>query len=117
MSVSVSQDDIAKLYVGQTASVVISDVGTYNGVIETINPIASSNSRTTVSYTVTVNLQGDVSGLDANLTASVIFGKDAPETESFKDASKDLENTIFDKKEDENGQSGSANKKTDYTQN
>ncbi len=117
VSVSVSQDDIAKLYVGQTASVVISDVGTYNGVIETINPIASSNSRTTVSYTVTVNLQGDVSGLDANLTANVIFGKDAPETASFKDASKDLENTIFDKKEDENGQSGSANKKTDDTQN
>ncbi len=78
VSVSVSQDDIAKLYVGETATVVISDNENYNGVIETINPIASSNSRTAVSYTVTITLQGDVSGLDANQTASVIFAKDTP---------------------------------------
>lgn len=77
VSVSVSQNDIAKLYVGETATVVISDHGNYRGVVETINPVASSNSRTSVSYTVTVTLQGDVSGLDSNLTASVIFGESA----------------------------------------
>lgn len=110
VSVSVSQDDIAKLYVGEAASVVIDDVGTYSGVIETINPIASSNSRTAVSYTVTVNLQGDVHGLDANLTASVLFGEDAPKTVSSKDEvseqkdiSRDFADTIVDQKEDKNG--------------
>lgn len=115
VSVSVGQDDIAKLYVGEAASVVIADVGTYSGVIETINPIASSNSRTAVSYTVIVNLQGDVSGLDANLTASVLFGEDAPKTvfskdemSSPKDISKDFADTIVDQKEDKNGQSGRA---------
>ncbi len=124
VSVSVSQDDIAKLYVGEAASVVIDDVGTYSGLIETINPIASSNSRTAVSYTVTVNLQGDVSGLDANLTASVIFGEDTTpavsskdETSSQGDVPKDLADTIFDPKEDENGQSGRANQETHDTQN
>lgn len=74
VSVSVGQEDIAKLYVGETASVTISDYGNYSGVIETINPVSSSDSRASVSYTVTVNLQGDVSGLDSNLTASVVFG-------------------------------------------
>jgi len=115
VSVSVGQDDIAKLYVGEAASVVIADVGTYSGVIETINPIASSNSRTAVSYTVIVNLQGDVHGVDANLTASVLFGEDAPKTvflkdemSSPKDISKDFADTIVDQKEDKNGQSGRA---------
>lgn len=124
VSMSVSQDDIAKLYVGEVASVVIADTGTYSGVIETINPIASSNSRTAVSYTVIVNLQGDVSGLDANLTASVIFGEDTTPTVSSKDETsgqgdvpKDLADTIFDPKEDENGQSGRANQETHDTQN
>ena len=76
VSVSVSQDDIAKLYVGEAANVMISDHGNYNGVIETINPVSSSDSRTSVAYTVTVRLEGDVSGLEQNLTASVIFGNE-----------------------------------------
>ena len=76
VSVSVSQDDIAKLYVGEAANVMISDYGNYNGVIETINPVSSSDSRTSVAYTVTVRLEGDVSGLEQNLTASVIFGNE-----------------------------------------
>lgn len=103
VSVSVSQNDIAKLYVGETASVVISDYGNYSGVIETINPISSSNSRTSVSYTVTVKLQGDVGGLDANLTAGVIFGDDAP-------------GTAFDREEDEHGQPGKTGQKTNVAQ-
>lgn len=75
VSVSVGQNDIAKLYVGEAASVEISDRGNYSGVIETINPISSSNGRSAASYTVTVCLQGDVKGLDSNLTANVVFGE------------------------------------------
>lgn len=75
VSVSVSQDDIAELSVGDTATVMISDVGNYTGTITMINPVASSDSRTSVSYTVELALEGDVSGLEANLSATVIFGE------------------------------------------
>ena len=109
VSVSVSQEDIAKLYVGQTASVTITDRGSYSGVIETINPISSSNSRTSVSYTVTVNLQGDVSGIDANLTANVLFGGDGDRTKAPVE-------TILDGEENAHGQPADTDKKTHGTQ-
>ena len=76
VSVAVSQDSIAQLSVGESAMVMISDYGNYSGVIELINPVASSDSRTSVTYTVEVALDGDVSALSANLTATVIFGMD-----------------------------------------
>lgn len=75
VSVSVSQEDIAKLAVGDTAAVMISDAGNYTGTITMINPIASSDSRTSVSYTVELVLEGDVSELEANLSATVMFGE------------------------------------------
>ena len=77
VSVAVSQDSIAQLSVGESAMVMISDYGNYNGVIESIDPVSSSDSRTSVTYTVEVALDGDVSDLSANLTATVIFGMDA----------------------------------------
>lgn len=130
VSVSVSQDDIAKLYVGETATVIISDYGNYSGVIETINPVASSNSRTSVSYTVTVNVQGDVKGLDANLTASVIFGDAEFENKSsggkaqkqgrmssgLDDMPKDFTDTALDREEEEHGQSGETDRTAHDTQ-
>lgn len=76
VSVAVSQDSIAQLSVGESAMVMISDYGNYSGVIESINPVASSDSRTSVTYTIEVALDGDVSALSANLTATVIFGMD-----------------------------------------
>lgn len=75
VSVSVSQDDIAKLTVGETAQIMFEEQGNYTGVIETINPISSSDSRTSVTYTVTVAIDGDISELSSNLTATVIFGE------------------------------------------
>jgi len=130
VSVSVSQDDIAKLYVGETATVIISDYGNYSGVIETINPVASSNSRTSVSYTVTVNVQGDVKGLDANLTASVIFGdaesgnkssggkaqKQGRMSSGLDGMPKDFTDTALDREEEEHGQSGETDRTAHDTQ-
>lgn len=75
VSVFVSQEDIAELAVGDTATVMISDIGNYTGTITIINPIASSDSRTSVSYNVELALEGDVSELEANLSATVIFGE------------------------------------------
>lgn len=123
VSVSVNQNDIAKLYVGETASAVIPDHGSYSGVIETINPISTSNSRTAVQYTVTVNLQGDVSGLDSNLTATVMFGGDVSGnvsseggTQGYKDLSKELADTTIDREENGNGKPAGGDKKTHGTQ-
>lgn len=74
VTVAVDQTDIAALSVGDGASVTISGYGSYQGTITEINPVSSSDSRTSVTYNVTVLLNGDVSSLSANLTATVIFG-------------------------------------------
>lgn len=74
VTVPVDQADIAALSVGDSASVTISGYGSYQGTITEINPVSSSDSRTSVTYNVTVLLNGDVSSLSANLTATVIFG-------------------------------------------
>jgi len=100
VSVSVSQNDIAKLSVGEKATVLLEEHGSYSGIIETINPVSVSNSRTSVTYTVTVNLQGDVSGLEANLTANVIFGEAV-----------NMGGEPFNNKEGEHGRSGKADQK------
>lgn len=84
VSVAVSQDSIAQLSVGESAMVMISDYGNYNGVIESIDPVSSSDSRTSVTYTVEAALDGDVSDLSANLTATVIFGMDEDNVQNEK---------------------------------
>lgn len=71
--VSVDQSDIAKLTVGDIAEVVISDYGNFKGTITEINPISSSSGRSSITYQVTVTLEGDVKELSANLTAQVVF--------------------------------------------
>ena len=74
VSVSVSQEDINKLNVGDSAQVILDDYGTYEGVVSYLNPISTSDSRTNITYEVIVSLTGeDVSSLKENLTAEVIF--------------------------------------------
>lgn len=75
VAVSVAQDSIATLNIGDTATVIFNEYGTYTGTITAINPVSSSDSRTSVTYTVQVSLEGDVSDLEANLTATVMFGE------------------------------------------
>ena len=79
VTVSVEQSYIAQLTVGDAATVMISDLGTYDGVITSINPVSQSNSRSSIYYSVIVTLSGDVSGVTSNLTATVMFrsGMDA----------------------------------------
>ena len=79
VQVSVSQEDIAKLTVGDSAQIMIEDYANFDGVITSINPVAASDSKTSVTYTVSVGLNGDVSKLSSNLTATVIFGSDGSE--------------------------------------
>lgn len=74
VTVSVDQDDIAQIAVKDTAHIYIDGYDTYEGVVTSINPVSSSSSKTTVTYTVIVSVSGDVSALSENLTATVIFG-------------------------------------------
>lgn len=74
VTASVDQASIAKLTVGDEAVAVFTDYGNFGGVVTSINPVSDSNSRTSVTYSVEVTLEGDVSVLSANKSATVIFG-------------------------------------------
>lgn len=74
VTVSVSQEDIAKLAVGDSAFVYSTESGTYQGVITAISPISSSSSKTSITYSVTVSLSGDLGNLEINETVIVYFG-------------------------------------------
>ena len=111
VSVAVSQDSIAQLSVGESAMVMISDYGNYNGVIESIDPVSSSDSRTSVTYTVEVALDGDVSDLSANLTATVIFGMDADnvQNDEAQQPRTEMEEEAQTQTEENTQQGGSSN--------
>lgn len=73
VAASVEQNYISELVVGQSATVEFEDYGTYEGIITAINPNTASSSRSSVTYTVTIQLQGDISALSQNLSATVTF--------------------------------------------
>lgn len=81
VSASVSQEDIDRITIGEEAFIVISGYGTYSGTVTGFDPMAASSGSTSVAYTVTVKLEGDVSGLESNLTAYVYFGLTEEEKE------------------------------------
>ena len=76
VTVSVDQSDIAKLTVGDSAYVQSSAGSGYTGVITAINPVSSSDSRTSVTYSVTVqiNVEDEEDSLSANESVTVVFG-------------------------------------------
>lgn len=81
VAAAVQQADIANISVGDSAYIVISEYGNYTGQVISINPISASGSRSSVTYTVTVELAGDVENLESNLTAYVYFGMSEEEME------------------------------------
>ena len=80
VTVSVDQADIAKLTVGDSAYVQSSANGGFTGEITAIDPVSSSDSRTSVTYSVTVKIATEDeenennSSLSANESVTVIFG-------------------------------------------
>ncbi len=84
ITVSVDQTDIAKLNVGDEVYIQ-SEAGTgYEGTISQINPVTSSESRTNVTYNVTVTLSGDTQALSANESVTVVFGVTLEDMESMQ---------------------------------
>ena len=76
VTVSVDQSDIAKLTVGDSAYVQTSAGSGYTGVITAIDPVSSSDSRTSVTYSVTVQITAgdEENSLSANESVTVVFG-------------------------------------------
>ncbi len=74
VTVSVNQEDIAKLQVGDLAMVQSTESGTYEGTVISINPISSSTGTSGITYSVTVQLTGERIDLGANETVIVYFG-------------------------------------------
>ena len=74
VTASVGQSDIASIEIGESAVVKITDQGTFQGTVGKINPVSQSNSKSSIYYSVTIELEGDISGLTQNLSAIVYFG-------------------------------------------
>lgn len=74
ITAQVDQADIAKISIGEEAYIMVSGYGNYEGSVTMLNPVTQADSRTSVTYQVTVTLSGDVSDLTSNLTAYVYFG-------------------------------------------
>ena len=80
VTVSVDQADIAKLTVSDSAYVQSSANGGFTGEITAIDQVSSSDSRTSVTYSVTVKIMTEdeenenSSSLSANESVTVIFG-------------------------------------------
>ena len=74
VTASVDQSNIADISIGDSVYVTVSEYGSYQGTVTLINPVTQAQSRSSVTYQVTVMLDGDVSTLDSNLTAYVYFG-------------------------------------------
>ena len=102
ISVAVEQTDISKIEVGSKAVAVIDELGNYDGIVTSINPISSSDSRSSVSYEVIITLTGDLTGLESNLTATVMIGdsdlsdmntQDSNQIKGDQNEGKDFENS------------------------
>jgi len=74
IAANVDQADIAFIEIGEEAFVVVSGYGTYAGTVTSMNPVSESRGSSSVTYTVNVQLEGDISSLEANLTAYTYFG-------------------------------------------
>ena len=86
VTVSVDQSDITKLTVGDSAYVQSSAGSGYTGVITAIDPVSSSSSRTSVTYSVTVqiNVEDKEDSLSANQSVTVVFGMTEEEIEQLQ---------------------------------
>ena len=86
VTVSVDQSDITKLTAGDSAYVQSSAGSGYTGVITAIDPVSSSSSRTSVTYSVTVqiNVEDEEDSLSANESVTVVFGMTEEEIEQLQ---------------------------------
>ena len=72
--VSVTQDDIASITVGQAVSTALTSFTTpFEGTVDSITITPARSASSTVSYSVTIKLSGDVSKVYDGMTGNVTF--------------------------------------------
>lgn len=111
VTVAIDQLYIASLTIGDQATVAIEGFDDFTGKITQIQPTSSSSSRSSVTYNVTVTLEGDVSGLDVNLTGVVTFKRvtdeaDAEESATEESTTEEMADTFKEKQNDSEGVAG-----------
>lgn len=89
VNASVDQSVISQIQVGEEAAIVMEDYDTCTGIVKSINPISESTSRSSVTYNVVLEIQGDIPELSANVTANVYFGMDAQAYEERRNENKE----------------------------
>ncbi|MBP8715547.1 MAG: efflux RND transporter periplasmic adaptor subunit [Lachnospiraceae bacterium] len=81
VSIDVSEEDVSSIKIGDSVTIAFSAYPdeTYNGTISEISTSSSDTHQTTVSYPVTVAIDGDTSKLYGGMTADVTFVTDETE--------------------------------------
>lgn len=81
ISVDISEEDIPSVSVGEDVSISFTAYSdeTYSGTVTVIGTSASDNHSTTVSYPVTIEIDGDTDKLYGGMTADVTFVTDSIE--------------------------------------
>lgn len=79
VSVIMPKSNAKTLVVGEKASVTTVDTGSFDGIVEAIQPIATSDEKTLVHSMVIVSITGDSSMIGPDRTVSVIFEGDVPD--------------------------------------
>ena len=74
VTVSVDQDNIAAVSVGDEVMVMSEESGMYTGTVQSVNPISSSSSQSSVTYSVQVLMTGNYQSLGNSETVTVYFG-------------------------------------------
>lgn len=75
VSAMVPERSTAEITVGEKASVSIADSGSFDGIVETLQPITISDNKMSGYNMVMVSLNGDISVIKPNLTVTVAFGE------------------------------------------
>lgn len=86
VTVTVPEMDAAKLFVGERANVMVADCGSFDGIVEAIQPLASPDGKASVYNTVVVSFGGNVSAVSSGLTTTVVFGEMAQVGENSDEA-------------------------------
>lgn len=79
VTATVPRADAAKIFVGEKTSVTVEDCGSFDGVVEAIQPITgffTPENKTPIYNLVRISLNGDVSDILPEQTAAVVFGEE-----------------------------------------
>ena len=71
ISISVSQEDVTSVEVGDTAMIYIEETGQLEGTVTAVSASSASESVSSVSYTVTVAIDGESEGIENGTSAAV----------------------------------------------